>query len=120
MEIRAPVGTGLAVLTCVVVGACGGSAGVWRPGGNCVSHYDVVATAPTWVALKNAMLGYKERGPVASVRTQARGHDVGVGDQDAVRVVDLLNPKGRRLAQVEAWRTESGAWRAGIWLQCID
>jgi hypothetical protein len=34
--------------------------------------------------------------------------------------VDLLNRKGRRLAQVEVWRTESGAWRAGIWLQCID
>jgi hypothetical protein len=65
-------------------------------------------------------LGYKERGPVASLRTQARGHDVGAGDQDAVRVVDLLTTKGRRLVQVDVWRTEAGGWRAGVWSQCTD
>jgi hypothetical protein len=85
-----------------------------------VSHYETVANAPTWAGLKDAMLGYKERGRVVSVRTQARGNDVGAGDQDAVRVVDLLNRNGRRLVQVDVWRTDAGGWRAGAWSQCID
>ena len=48
-------------------------------GGDCESHYHAVAPAPTWAALKAAMLGYEERGRVASVRTQARGTVVGAG-----------------------------------------
>jgi hypothetical protein len=66
------------------------------------------------------MLGYRERGTVASLRTQARQHDVGAGNQEAVRVVDLLNRNGRRLVQVDVWRTKAGAWRSGEWNQCID
>lgn len=66
------------------------------------------------------MLGYEERGRVASVRTQARGDDVGAGNQNAVRVVDLLNRNGRRLVQVDVWRTDAGSWCAGVWNQCID
>lgn len=120
MEVRASVRTGLAVLTGMVLSACGGTAGVGSPGGDCVSHYNVVATAPSWVALKNAMLGYEAPRSVASVRTQARGHDLGAGNQDVVRVVDLLNRNGRRLVQVDVWRTQTGAWRAGVWNQCID
>jgi hypothetical protein len=61
-----------------VFSACAGSA---EGGDDCVSHYDPVASAPTWEGLKDAMLEYKERGRGASVRTQARGDDVGVGDQ---------------------------------------
>jgi hypothetical protein len=107
---------GLAVLACGILGACAGT----TDGGDCVSQYDPVASAPTWEALKDAMLRYDERGPVASLRTQARGEDVGAGDQNAVRVVDLLNRNGRRLIQVDVSRSEAGAWRAGIWSQCID
>jgi hypothetical protein len=107
----------LAALACATLSACAGTTG---GGGDCVSQYEPVASAPTWDALKDAMLGYEERGPVASLRTQARGRDVGAGDQDAVRVVDLLNKNGRRLVQVDVWRTEAGAWRAGAWSQCID
>lgn len=107
----------LAALACGSLSGCAGSSG---DDGNCVSHYEPVASAPTWAALKEAMLGYKGRGRVASLRTQARGDDVGVGDEDAVRVVDLLNRNGRRLVQVDVWRTEAGAWRAGVWNQCID
>jgi hypothetical protein len=70
--------------------------------------------------LKDAMMTYKESGRVVSVRTQVRGHDVGAGDADAVRVVDLLNQNGHRLVQVDVWRTDAGAWRAGVWHQCID
>lgn len=85
-----------------------------------MSRYEPVASAPTWDALKDAMRGYGERGPVASLRTQARGHDVGAGARKAVRVVDLLDRDGRRLLQVDVWRTGTGAWRAGAWEQCID
>jgi hypothetical protein len=106
----------LALAACAVLTGCLGES----PGGNCESHYEPIASAPTWDGLKHAMLAFKERGRVVSVRTQARGVDVGGGDQDAVRVVDLLNRNGRRMAQVDVWRTDAGAWRAGIWKQCID
>lgn len=88
--------------------------------GDCVSRYDPVASAPTWGDLEDAMLAHQEHGPVASVRVQGRGRDVGAGNEDAVRVVDLLDRRGRRLVQVDVWRTESGGWRAGVWSQCID
>ena len=121
MRMTASVRAGLAALTCGVLGACAGTtASDSGGGGGCVSHYESVARAPTWKSLKDAMLDYEEQGRVASVRTQARGDDVGAGDQDAVRVVDLLDRKGRRLVQVDVWRTDSGAWRAGVWSQCID
>ena len=114
--MRATVRPGLAVLAGGLLSACAGT----TEGGDCVSHYNPVASAPTWEGLKAAMLGYRERGRVASVRTQERGNDVGAGDRDAVRVVDLLNRNGRRLVQVDVWRTDAGAWRAGVWSQCID
>lgn len=117
MGMTASVRVGLAVLTCGIANAC---AGTTEGGGDCASQYDSVASAPTWDGLKDAMLGYKERGNVASLRTQARGDNVGGGDQDAVRVVDLLNRNGRRLVQVDVWRTDAGARRAGVWSQCID
>ncbi len=118
MGMTASVRMVLAILACGILTACAGSPG--SSGGDCVSQYDSVASASTWDGLKDAMLGYKERGRVASLRTQARGDDVGAGDQDAVRVVDLLNRNGRRLVQVDVWRTDAGAWRAGVWSQCID
>ena len=119
MGMTAPVRSGLAGLACGILAACTGTTPS-ESGGDCVSQYDSVAGAPTWEGLKEAMLGVKEWGRVATVRTQERGDDVGVGDQDAVRVVDLLSRNGRRLVQVEVWRTEAGAWRAGVWMQCID
>ena len=116
MGMTAAIRMALAVLACGTLSACAGT----TRGDDCVSRYEPVASAPTWDDLKDVMLGYQERGTVASLRTQARGRDVGAGDQDAVRVVDLLNRNGRRLVQVDVWRTEAGAWRAGIWSQCID
>jgi hypothetical protein len=117
MDMTASVGVVLAVLVCGTLSSCASDT---NGGPDCVSHYDPVARASTWDALEGAMLGYKERGRVVSVRTQARGDDVGAGDRDAVRVVDLLNRNGRRLVQVDVWRTRAGAWRAGVWSQCID
>lgn len=116
MGVRSSVRIGLAVVACGILSACAGT----TDGGDCVSYYDSVASAPTWGALKDAMMENTEWGRVASIRTQARGHDVGAGDQDAVRVVDLLNRNGRRLVQVDVWRTDAGAWSAGAWNQCID
>lgn len=114
--VTLPVGIALAS---GLLSACegGGSSGDEN---DCVDHYVPVASASTWGGLKDAMLGYDERGRVVSVRTQAQGDDVGVGEQDAVRVVDLLNADGRRLVQVDVWRTGDGAWRAGDWQQCVD
>ena len=111
----------LAVLASGILSACAGgttTAGVGS--GDCVSHYDTVASAATWAGLKDAMLGYSQWGRVVSVRTQGRGDDVGAGDQDVLRVVDLLSRNGRRLIQVDVWGTDAGAWRAGAWSQCID
>lgn len=119
MGMTASVRIGLAVLACGILSACADTTRS-EGGGDCVSHYTYVAGAPTWDGLKDAMLDYKEWGRVVSVRTQARGDDVGAGDQDAVRVVDLLDRNGRRLVQVDVWRTDAGAWRAGVWNQCTD
>ena len=84
------------------------------------SGYEVVADAPSWPALRTAVLASSDWGDVEAVRTQEQGVDVGVGDQDAVRVIDLLDPEGRRLVQAEVWRTTAGGWRAGVWGQCTD
>jgi hypothetical protein len=116
MGMTASARMGCVVLACGLLSACASSTG----GGDCVSDYDSVASATTWAGLRDAMLDTVEWGPVASVRIQARGHDVGAGDQEAVRVVDLLNRHGRRLVQVDVWRTDAGGWRAGVWNQCTD
>lgn len=117
MAMTPAAGIVLAVAACGGLAAC---ASTTETGDDCVSHYDSVAGARTWQALKAALVDSEQWGRVASVRTQARGDDVGAGDQEAVRVVDLLNRKGRRLVQVDVWRTESGGWRAAVWSQCID
>jgi hypothetical protein len=119
MGMTASLRMGLAVLACGMASACVGSS-TGDGDNNCVSGYHPVANALTWDGLRDAMLDYKEWGPVASVRTQARGDDSGTGDQNVVRVVDLLNRNGRRLIQVDVWRTEARAWRAGVWGQCTD
>ena len=91
MGMTASARVGLAVLACGLVSA---SAGMTRGRQRLREPLQLVASAPTWEGSKDAMLGYEERGRVASLRTQARGDDVGAGDQDAVRVVDLLNRNG--------------------------
>jgi len=109
-----------AVAVLALCAACSGEVEGHISGGDCTSSYEPVASAPTFSGLRAAMLAYSERGHVAALRTQARGVDVGAGDQDAVRVMDLLNRRGKRIVQVDVWRTEDGGWRAGVWNQCID
>ncbi|WP_183095458.1 hypothetical protein [Nocardioides stalactiti] len=110
----------VAGLACVSLSSCSATTGSTGGNPDCVSHYDDVASATTWAGLKNAMLDSRDWGRVGSIRIQAQGVDIGAGDEDAVRVVDLLNRNGRRLVQVDVWRADSGAWRAGVWNQCID
>lgn len=118
MLMTASVRQALAALACTVLAACAGSSG---EEGDCDSHYEPVGRAATWAGLQDAMLDSTEWGRIASLRTQARGPDVdGSGAQDVVRVMDLLDRRGRRLVQVDVWRTETGGWRSGAWSQCID
>ena len=104
---------GAALLGCGTV--VGSSAG-----GDCTSRYAPVAEAASWPALRSAVLESSDWGEVEAVRTQEQGVDVGAGDQEAVRVIDLLDRRGRRLAQADVWRTRDGGWRAGVWGQCTD
>ena len=111
-SLGAVVGLGL--------GACAGSPESGLDG-DCVSRYSSVGRGHTWPELRSAMLDNTDWGRVASLRTQERGPGVvGAGRDDVVRVVDLLSSKGRRLAQADVWRTDAGAWRAGVWSQCTD
>ncbi len=120
MAMARSAGGVLAALVGGLLSACSGDTGV-STDDDCDSYYEEVATARTWAALKDEMLGSEAWGDVASIRTQAQGDDVdAAGDQEVVRVVDLLGKRGRRLAQVDVWRTDAGAWRAGVWHQCID
>lgn len=94
MGMTASVRMGLAILACGILSAC---AGTTEGDGDCVSNYDSVASSPTWEGLKDAMLGYKESGRVVSVRT-------------------LADAWFKSMSGVPT----RGAWRAGVWNQCID
>lgn len=123
MDMSVPQRSSIALVACSLVAACSsgevdGSSGA---DSDCTSHYEPVASAATWARLKEEMLAEDGWGRVASLRTQARGEeaDSGPGDEEVVRVMDLLSRQGRRLIQVDVWRTDGG-WRAGTWNQCID
>lgn len=112
----------VALLAGTVVTACsGGEPGAMEGDGDCTSHYEPVASAASWAGLKKAMLDNDDVGRVVFLRTQARGDeaDGGPGDEEVVRVMDLLDRRDRRLVQVDVWRTDAG-WSAGAWSQCID
>lgn len=113
----------IALVACSLVTACSsGEVGVSSGDGDCTSQYDVVADGPTWPGLRRALLDSEEWGPVARLRVLPNPEDLGDGhgQHDIVRVVDLLNERGRRIVFTEVWRTDSGGWRAGVWSQCID
>jgi hypothetical protein len=121
MAVTVLVRTSAPLLACLLFTACSGGGHSSGEGDHCTSHYEPVASASTWGGLKKEMLANVDWGRVVSLRTQARGEEAagGPGDEAVVRVVDLLNHKGRRLIQVDVWRTD-GEWRAGAWSQCID
>jgi hypothetical protein len=119
MPVTTSVRLSACIVACLSLGACGSSS-QGGGSGDCVSHYSSLGRAPTWAGLQEAMVSNRDWGQVESLRTQARGTDVGAGVEDAVRVVDLLDAQGRRLVQADVWRTDAGDWRAGVWNQCID
>jgi len=78
---------------------------------NCTSHYEPVADASTWQALRAEL----RREVAASVRS------VLVVDHKAdKRVVNLLNRRQRVVTQVDVWQMADGTWVAQRWAQCID
>ena len=81
--------------------------------GNCTSHYNPVADAPTWVALKKNLLEEVEP-RVRSLRVidKDSGHDK--------VVVNLLNRKHRLVMSLDVWQEDDGTWTARQWSQCID
>ena len=109
-----------ALLSCVLLGGCLSTEPGTGSGGDCESHYSEVVRAPTWSGLEEALVTSPHWPRATSVRVQERGADIGLGDQDVVRIVDVLNEKGRRVVQLEVWRTDDGGWSAGSWSQCID
>lgn len=111
---------GPVVVGCLLLGGCSSTETGTDHGGDCESFYSDVTEAATWPALKDALLDSGQWSRAVSVRVQERGTDIGVGDQDVVRVVDLLSEKGRRVVQLEVWRIADGGWSAGSWNQCID
>jgi len=116
MTVRVAV----ALLVSLLVSGCSSTETGTGNGGDCESFYSDVTEAATWTALKDALLAADSWPRATSVRVQDRGTDIGVGNEDVVRVVDLLNANGRRVIQLEVWRTADGGWSAGAWNQCID
>jgi hypothetical protein len=118
----------LALGACLVLAACSSSTSDNPPsGGDCTSHYEGAVAAPTWSALRDALLAGDEWGRVTGIRIQARGPGVAAdlgpragSDRHVVRVIDLLKANGHRAVQADVWRTDDGAWGAGAWSQCID
>lgn len=111
---------GRLVIGCLLLGGCSSTETGTGHGGDCESFYSDVTEAATWPALKDELLASDSWPRAVSVRVQERGTDIGVGNEDVVRVIDLVSDKGRRVAQLEVWRTADGGWSAGAWNQCID
>ena len=106
MRMRPMVVTGVVV----AIGLSGCGPGESSGGGDCVSHYDRIAEAPTLEKLKQKLVAERPRGAFVKVV----GRD---GDQLAINV---LSAKQRLLVSLDAWRLDNGRWTAEQWSQCID
>ncbi|MEI2809847.1 MAG: hypothetical protein V9F00_06500 [Nocardioides sp.] len=106
----------LSLVLATTLAGCSGE----QNGGDCRSQYITLASAETWKQLQDQLVGSVVEGQdVASVRTQARGPDVGAGDRPVIRVIDLLTMQGSRIVQADVYREDSQL-TAGVWSQCID
>jgi hypothetical protein len=101
----------------VVVSAAGlmlqaGCAGTITEG-DCHSHYEHVADAPTKPALRRQLL-HDVDPRVRSLRVidSDRPHDK--------VVVNLLNGRRHVVMSLDMWRRDNGTWTAQRWSQCID
>ena len=122
MNMWRPLRVSALVAICTLFASCSnGSESVSSSGDDeCVSHYDLVASADTLAGLNRSMLTNDRWGRVASLRIQAVGDAArnGQSKEKVLRVVDLLDGKDRRLIQVDVWRADDAGLRAGVWLQC--
>ncbi len=82
-------------------------------GGDCTSHYEPVADAPTRGALKKRLL--RDVDP----RTRSL-HVIDEDPGDDKVVVNLLNRRNRLLMSLDMWQRDDGTWTAQQWSQCID
>ena len=81
--------------------------------GDCTSHYEPVASAPTRGALKTRLL--RDVDP----RTRSLRVIDEDPDDDNV-VVNLLNHQSRLIMSLDMWERDDGTWTAQQWSQCID
>ncbi|GAA2142236.1 hypothetical protein GCM10009844_13180 [Nocardioides koreensis] len=88
---------------------CAGS----TDGGDCTSHYQPVADAPTREALKKELLEHVDP-RVRSMRV-IREHP----DKGKV-YVNLINRRHRSVMSLDMWQRDDGTWTAQQWSQCID
>lgn len=90
-----------------------GCAGSSSDDGDCTSHYEPVAQAPTKASLKHTLLH----------DVDPRVRSLKVIDEDPSDdkvIVNLLNRRGRVVMSLDVWRREDGTWTAEQWSQCID
>jgi len=81
--------------------------------GDCTSHYEPVASAPTRGALKTRLLRHVDP------RTRSlRVIDEDTNDDKVV--VNLLNHRRRLIMSLDMWERDDGTWTAQQWSQCID
>jgi hypothetical protein len=81
--------------------------------GDCTSHYEPVADAPTKGALKRRLL--RDVDPrTRSLRV------IDEAPTDDKVVVNLLNRRDRLIMSLDMWERDDGTWTAQQWSQCID
>ncbi len=101
-------GACVALLLPFLVGCASSSSG-----GDCTSHYEAVADAPTRAALKDELL---ER---VDPRVRSLKFIDKHPDEDKV-YVNLLNRRHRTVMSLDMWQRDDGTWTAQQWSQCID
>ena len=81
--------------------------------GQCVSHYEPIADAPTLAQLKRELR--------ENVDPRVRSLTVIDEHPDDGKVyVNLLNSRNRTVMSLDMWQRDDGTWTAQQWSQCID
>ena len=81
--------------------------------GDCTSHYEPVADAPTKAGLRHELLERVDP-RVRSLKVIDKHHEEG-----KVYVI-LLNRRHRTVMSLDMWQRDDGTWTAQQWSQCID
>jgi hypothetical protein len=102
----------LAVLPCLV-GCSTEHVGSSSDDGDCTSHHELIADAPTRTALRDELLEQVDP-RVRSLRV------IDENAQDDKVVINLLDRHTRLVMSLDMWQREDGTWTAQRWAQCID